>query len=83
MTTRSLTNQVIGLSRDLMKAINKWTKRGCLMPTPGKIFKDEIVADLKECGYFNDAAIENYAEALVVLMETSSPKRKNETTKAI
>lgn len=81
MTVRSLTNQIIGLSRDLHKAINKWSKRGYPLPTPGKAYKDAIIEDLMADGYFNEHAVENFAEALVVLMETSTPKRKkNETT---
>jgi len=50
---------------------------------PGNVWKQHIIANLKECGYFTDVAIENYAEALVLLMETSNPKRKNETTDTI
>lgn len=76
MTISSLTNQTIGLARDFHKSIRRLIKRPMPGVLPGIVWKENIIKDLKQCGYFTDIAIENYAEALVLLMETSDPKRK-------
>lgn len=76
MTISSTTNQIIGLARDYHSHFKKWLKRGSPQPTPARTWKEAIVADLTQCGYFDSVAVENFAEALILLMETSDPKRK-------
>ena len=76
MTIRSLTNQIIGLARDFKKSLRDNAKRNTPVQFPATVWKHTIMKDLQETGYFTDVAIENFAEALVLLMEDSDPKRK-------
>lgn len=79
MSIYSHINSIIGLARDFHKHINAWKRQklGTLgFNGLGPAWKNSIISNLRESGYFQDVAIENYAEALVLLMETSDPRPK-------